>query len=337
MKSQPIAKAALILAVGCVIAYYHFQLIAEATPMHSLHYRLNYIPILLAAIWFGRRGGIVAAAVLTSIYLPHVVFGHGANPHESQLNVYMEFILYNVMGWLVGELVTRRVRDQANLGEARRLASLGQWAAGVAHEIRNPAQTIQSAMDVLARRVKDDETREIVETVKEEAARLGRFAADFLAAGRPPTPRYVATDLEELCRRVADRLPAPVRPPGLSIEIVPPQERIEAECDPEQLTQVVRNLIENAVQAAGSAGHVRVSFARDAATAAILVEDSGPGVAARMRDEIFEPFVSRRPGGTGLGLAVAGRIVEAHGGRITCAISTALGGALFAIRLPRRR
>jgi two-component system, NtrC family, sensor histidine kinase HydH len=337
MKSRPIAKAAVILSVGCVIAYYHFQLIAEATPLHSLHYRLNYVPILLAAIWFGRWGGIVAAAVLTAIYLPHVISGHGANPHDSRLNVYLEFILYNVVGGIVGELVTRRVRDQVNLGEARRLASLGQWAGGVAHEIRNPVQTIQSAMDVLARRVKDEETREIVETVKEEAVRLGRFASDFLAVGRPPTPRFVATDLEELCRRSVARPFSSGSPAGVSIEVAAPSGAIGAECDPEQIDQVVRNLIENAAHAAGTDGRVRVSFASDAATAVILVEDSGPGVAPEMRAEVFEPFVSRRPGGTGLGLAVSRRIIEAHGGKITCASSSALGGALFAVRLPRRR
>lgn len=338
-------RLAVVVGIGAVIAFYHFRIVDHATPLHSLHYRLNYVPILLAAIWFGRLGGGVAAALVTALYAPAVHFGHGLDPFASGLHVYLEFVLYNVVGWVVGDLVSRRLRDQERLDDARRLALLGELAAGVAHEVKNPAQTIGGAIDLVRKRGVSAPSDDLLRTARAEVDRLDALVRDFLALARPPAPRPVSVDLDALVRQTVDRVllgRSGEAPEGSesravpSIEIDVPRALDGVACDPEQIAGALRNLVENAVDAAGAAGRIRVSCAAGAEGLLLRVDDDGPGVPEDDRERVFEPFRTGKARGTGLGLSLARRAAEAHGGALRCERSD-LGGARFVLSLPRER
>jgi two-component system, NtrC family, sensor histidine kinase HydH len=340
MKSDMIARKARrvprllsIVAIGLVIAFYHFQMIDQHTPLHSLHYRLNYIPILLAAIWFGRWGGGVSAGIMTAIYLPHVIFGHGRGV-DTEANVFMEFVLYNIVGWVVGDLVTRRVRDQERLDRSRHLATLGEMTAGIAHEVKNPTQTIGGAIDLILQTPVSESAKDLLLTAREEVRRLDLLVRDFLALARPNPPVYVSTDLSHLITQTVERvqLGRMKSPPRFDVAL--PRNQQEVSCDSQQIEKALRNLIENAADAAGEGNMIRVSLTFDEASAFLLVEDEGPGVVPDQREAIFEPFKTNKSGGTGLGLPLARRIAEAHGGSLNY-LSSSLGGAGFLLTIPR--
>lgn len=334
MKSRRYWQWFALAASAVLIAFYHFRMIGEDTPIHSLHYRLNYLPILLAAIWFGLRGGAVTAAVITAVYLPHAVLGHGVGHHSPQLNTYLEFVLYNVVGWVVGWLVSARIKDQQRFDHAKQLATLGEFAAGVVHEIKNPVQTIQGALDLVRNRPLDADTAEILGMAREEASRLDRFAQDFLALAKPPSPHRMDADVTQLVRNSIERVRLARSGKMPVVELVTLKTAFRAECDPEQIEQALWNVIENATDAAGVDGRIRVSLTAQGSMIQIEVEDSGPGVAGEDVERIFEPFRTKRAGGTGLGLPISRAILEAHGGRITCR-SGSLGGAAFRLEFPQ--
>jgi two-component system sensor histidine kinase PilS (NtrC family) len=173
-----------------------------------------------------------------------------------------------------------------------------------------------------------------MDIVLREAERLEQLVAAFLAFSRPATPRRGRVELERVLAEtldVFDHDPAAAR-----IRVDRALEPAVAWCDPDQVRQVVWNLVANAAHAAAAgegAGVVRVACAADGATARLVVEDDGPGVPSQDVAQIFTPFFTTKERGTGLGLAIVQRIVDANGGSV--AVESAPGrGARFTVRLP---
>jgi len=242
--------------------------------------------------------------------------------------------------WLVRAELLRRKREGERERE-RRLASLGEMSAVLAHEIRNPLASLKGNAQLLAASLPEgDKPRAKAERVVDEAVRLEKLTQDLLA--------FVRTG--ELAR-------AEVEPGALVREVTASFDGVTFEddraplswsLDAARMREVLVNLIENAI-AAGPPAHVRVAgeggAARDSAsptgqartakggTLVIEVSDRGPGVKPDERDKIFEPFYTGKTRGTGLGLAIAKRVVELHGGTIRVDDAPA-GGALFRIEIP---
>ena len=232
--------------------------------------------------------------------------------------------------------VTERERLQARLTEAERLAAAGELAAGVAHEIRNPLAAIVNATTLLGAEetLTVDERAHTLGIVRKEARRLNRILSDFLVFARPREPKRLTGDIRE----VVDHVAALIRDnPGRAAE-VELDVRVDADVPPftfdaDQVTQVLYNIALNGVEAMDGRGRLTIAVARSGASAAIAISDTGRGLPAEERRRVFEPFYSKKTGGTGLGLTIARRIVSAHGGRID--IDSAPGrGACFTVFLP---
>jgi two-component system, NtrC family, sensor histidine kinase PilS len=228
----------------------------------------------------------------------------------------------------------RELEEQVQRSE--RLADLGRLAAGLAHELRNPLASMSGSLELLrANASLADEDRRLMDIVLREAERLGHLVTDFLSFARPAPPRPLAVDLAEVAEDalrvfVHDRLAA-------GVDVQRALEPARAACDPDQLRQVLWNLLANAAQACGEAGAprhtIRVSSGREGGAAFLEVADDGPGIAESELARIFLPFHTTKPEGTGLGLATVHRIVDGHGG--TVAVDSAPGrGARFRVRLP---
>jgi len=229
------------------------------------------------------------------------------------------------------------------VARTQRLADLGRVAAGLAHELRNPLASMMGAVELLARTVADSpEDARLLGIVQREGGRLATLVSDFLEYARPRAPRRVACDLSAV---VADTLDAFANDPAAQrVEVRRALEPAPASCDPDQIRQVLWNLLVNAAHAARGrlegaderalAGTVRVTCAPSAAGGARLeVEDDGPGIPAADRHRLFTPFFTTRQGGTGLGLATVHAIVDAHGGVV--AVESEPGrGARFVVQLP---
>ena len=221
---------------------------------------------------------------------------------------------------------------QAELAGRERLAGLGEAAAVLAHEVRNPLAAMLNAVALLRKETTPAENRAAaLDIINEEANRLNSIVRDLVDLGRPLVPRTRATVARELLERGMRLLEkrGDLRFVQVSID---GDSSVHVLVDPDLMELAVENVIRNAVQACGSAGTISATVARLDGKVALVVDDSGPGISAESRGRVFEPFFTTRATGTGLGLAVVRRIVEANGGRVDAEVSP-LGGARLRIEL----
>ena len=232
--------------------------------------------------------------------------------------------------------VTERERLYARLTEAERLAATGELAAGVAHEIRNPLAAIVNATTLLGEEesLTREERSSTLGAVRTEARRLNRILSDFLVFARPREPKRLAGDIREVIDHVVALIredPGRARRVELDVRVDPAVPSFVFDAD--QITQVLWNITLNGVEALDDRGRIRIDVGFRGSSVAIAVSDTGHGMSAEERRRIFDPFYSRKPAGTGLGLTLAHRIVTAHGGRIE--VESAPGrGTCFTILLP---
>ena len=225
---------------------------------------------------------------------------------------------------------------QRQLGRAQRLATMGQLAATIAHEIGTPLNSVAVHLQLLARSPRlSDQDRQRLFTIDGQIRRLVETVQQRLALTRGEARRLEPTDLNELVRSVTD-LMAPVLVAkriacSFAIDSVLPKVRV----DGHQIQQVLLNLLTNAVDAMPAGGSLLVETAVVAGAVLLRVADSGPGIPPDARERIFEPFFTtkERGKGAGLGLPISRQIVETHGGTIQVA-DNPNGGATFEVRLP---
>lgn len=247
--------------------------------------------------------------------------------------------LHDSQGRVVGSTailrdITEQRRTEIELARSRTLATVGEMSAKIAHEIKNPLAGIYAAVQVLARELPPgDPRREIFDEIGEEVRRLDQTVIDMLRFARPVPPKPRPTSLRSVVRDVVDPLRRVF--PALSI-VLEIDEFLVLPIDERMLSQVFENLVLNALQATeGKGTRVIIAAYREQTELRVEVRDDGPGVPLSARDEIFEPFVTTKTRGTGLGLPIARKNVEAHGGTLSVGDAPE-GGACFTLRLPLR-
>jgi signal transduction histidine kinase len=221
---------------------------------------------------------------------------------------------------------------RAKLVQAERLAALGQISTAVAHEIRNPLAAIRMTVQLLRESASDDRAREDCELLMREASRLELFLDDLLAWGRPDPGVREPVDVAAVIADVCDLEAARADHLGVRLEREIAPDLPAASGDKRRLTQVCANLVLNAIQAVGSGGSVTVRAAAGPAGLVIDVRDSGAGVPDEVAAQLFTPFVTSKPNGTGLGLALSRRIAGEHGGAL--AYLREEGATVFRLTLP---
>ena len=242
------------------------------------------------------------------------------------------------------------VRKQAaELQRAAQLSFVGELAAGLAHEIKNPLAGIQGAVDILIRRRdKNDPEREALEGMRHEVVRIDNTVRALLDRARPRLVSVVHESLTDIVDRAvslakAQLVDAATRGHHVTVEFEPPEDPIKIPIDAAQIEDAVLNLIINAIEATQS-GSVKVRVARSQVErlnvqeeeAIIEVEDDGRGISEEDLARIFNPFFTTTSTGTGLGLPAVRRIARLHGGRVE--VTSTLGkGSLFTIYLPVNR
>jgi PAS domain S-box-containing protein len=228
--------------------------------------------------------------------------------------------------------LTARKRIEQQLSEQQSLAKIGEMAAVLAHEIRNPLAGIRGAMQVMAARY-EPATKEGMVT-KEIIARvdtLSELMQDLLLYARPPKPRPTPVDLERLILTTVELLSRDPDVSGVEVTVEGSAPLVRA--DPELLKIVFQNLLINGAHAMAGRGQLQVQLQGDGDHSSVAFTDHGPGIPADIRDKIFTPFFTTKIRGTGLGLPTAKRLVEAQGGTIAIDCPPA-GGTTVIVQLP---
>lgn len=241
------------------------------------------------------------------------------------MTVHAVFVaLYFLATFAVIIMVLERARAEsdrlhARLREAERLAAIGELAAGMAHEIRNPLAAIVNATALLTddAALTSDERAQTLAAVRIEARRLNRILSDFLRLARTEEPRLVRGDLREVVNHVGGLIrESRSRAWGVDVHVAVDPAVPKFPFDRDQLIQLLWNVALNGVEAMNGRGRLSMEVRRLNGDVALTVSDTGDGIPADKLRRVFEPFYSEKPNGSGLGLAIAQRIVRAHGGRI---------------------
>jgi two-component system sensor histidine kinase HydH len=263
-----------------------------------------------------------------------------------------------LLGFLVGRLVRARARarrdaetiqrQRSALAESERaalqnekLAALGRLAAGIAHEVRNPLGVIRASAAMVQEHFPPDaEDHRACGFILEEIDRLDGLIGSLLAFARPAPLQVRPSTVQDWVERASLLAQAKFQQQGVALrqQLEAGSEKLAA--DPDLLTQALLGLLTNAAEALEAPGTVEIRSRDDGDTLVVEVADDGPGVAADDRDRVFEPFFTTKTRGTGLGLAMAARIVRAHGGELRLVPGAGVGpdgrGACFALHLPRQ-
>jgi len=226
----------------------------------------------------------------------------------------------------------KNLRDK--VARSERLAFLGEMAASVAHEIRNPLNSISGFAQLLRERI-DQDTRQhkYVQIIVEEAERIDKIIRQTLAFAKDDGASMEPVDLNEVINSMLSGMQDKLTGKSLKITLdldpyLPP-----VNGNPLQLRQVCSNLVNNAVQVLNGNGELRITTHLEGDTVVARFEDTGPGIPAELKEKIFDPFFTTKPDGTGLGLALSQKILADHGGDIRIDDAVRRGSA-FEIRLP---
>jgi two-component system sensor histidine kinase HydH len=306
--------------------------------IHAAHGRFCYIPIVMAAAWFGLRGGVWQAAVISLLVLPYI-FSSQQTTHDLA-SEWVEIIFYFAIAVLVGLLVDREYaarrkqqESQVQLERSQKLSMAGQIAAGVAHEIKNPLASIRGAADILADESSStSEREEFRDILQGEVRRIDGTVQEFLNFARPRQSRLERMNLSEALNTGVRQLEAQARKGSVTIrsDVAP---GVEVRGDQEKLHQLVLNLLLNALQASPADTQIAVRLYTDAGHARLEISDQGTGIKPEHLEHVFEPFFTTQSSGTGLGLAISKTIVDDHHGVIQV-YSEQSQGALVTVDLP---
>lgn len=348
------AKAFLIAFLVVTLAVSTWMAPPHAIVLHNVLHHLNILPFMLAGMLFGWRGAIKTVLLATVLQAPSIYRHWSRMPLDAQDEI-VELSTFGAAGVIVGLFADRermqRLRVETTklelervyielrqnidqLKKTERLTAAGQLSASLAHEIRNPLASISGAAGILARGHASVEARaECLEILTKESQRLNQLLTSFLDFARPRLPRLQRIAPLEMVQSVTALAQHSSSRQGILLQVQAEAGQREVECDPEQIKQLLLNLILNAIQATDGAGTivVRTFFTDDRLS--IEVCDQGHGILPEQQEHIFEPFFTTKENGTGLGLAIASNIAAQHGGSVSC-MPNADKGTIFRLEMP---
>jgi len=236
----------------------------------------------------------------------------------------------------INGMAERRMALEEKLRRQDRLAALGKVVSGVAHEVRNPLNSMKLTLQLLERRLKKGETvtHEIAEALH-EIDRLDMIVRRLLVFGRPTTLNRQVQNLSLLIEQAMKMVQEPAHNKGVAISVRQTESDLEVDVDGPQIVQVLINLLLNAIDASPTAGAVAVDAERSNGSVRVVVSDQGPGIPDEAKPHVFDAYYTTKSSGSGLGLAVSREIVANHGGEL--GFETSSSGTNFILVLPADR
>lgn len=351
-----LADEAIILTfVIILITLLHYSTTSSGNVLlHEISQRFYYIPIVYAAYRFGLKGSIFFSLLSGVIYLLHIS-EHRTAAQTTILNQYAEVIMFQLVGITTGFFANRERQQLLRFEKASedlatayeelkntvdllvrtaRLKSLGELAAAITHEIRNPLASIKGAIEIISEEISiESPRREFITVIEREVDRLNKLVDEFLRFARPRAAEKVLANLNQLIASVVNFVSPQAAKAGVTLVANPHNDLPLVPIDTDQLQQVLLNLILNAIQAMPTGGLVEITCEPVLDQVEIRVRDRGIGIIPEQHSKVFEPFFTTKANGSGLGLPIAYQLVKQNGGELKL-LEIEPPGSLFVVSLP---
>jgi signal transduction histidine kinase len=346
-------RIVLIIFMIIVITFLHYFTTIQLPHFHAIYANAYYVPIILAAFWYGLKGGLITSIGISLIYLPSVMFQWGG---IQNLGRFLEIIMFNVVSSLVALLVQRihvqkdeyqqtameleqsfeklekqterllEMEDQ--LRTMDRMAVVGELSANVVQEMRDPLASIRSTIDTFRKEFHPNTKQmEFLQIFVKEVNRLNQVVENYLDLAKPKRQRMTDQNLTDIIQSVADLVSLKARKAGIELIVIKPSQPISVFTDENLMRQVLLNVILNAMASIEDGGrivispstekHAAVASSIDHIYAKVKISDTGIGIPESEKEKVFQPFYTSQSERTGLGLAIARRAIQQLNGEIS--------------------
>ncbi|MBF0199461.1 MAG: DUF4118 domain-containing protein [Planctomycetes bacterium] len=343
----------ILISLLCVLG--HLFSPPEWGFAHQFLFKLTYLPIVLAAIWVGRWFALQLTTLFCLVYVFHIFIQLYHHSHHNISSTLLDLGLYFVVAWVTGVLSDRQKENALRLSEAysalkektaillefednarktERLKTMGELAGTVAHEVRTPLSALQGAVEIVISDKTDEATRKkFSKTVFREVQRINQVVGEFLKLGNEKKIQTEGVLLKDFIMESMTLLIPVLKKKNIEFELdIPENQSATVQTDP--FKQVLMNLVINSSNAIPpEGGKIHLSTITDGTEVHIFVQDNGTGVPDHIRKQLFEPFVTGRKEGSGLGLYLSRNIIRSFGGELEL-LKSEPGCTEFIIKLP---
>lgn len=303
----------LIVASIVLISYLHYSTHPGIRDLHNVFSELYYIPLLISALIFGLRGAVLAFILVSILYFPHVVI-NWTNTAPFIVNQLLHGFFLGTFALLAGYLVDRERKNREQAEKDRYLAGLGQASAAIVHDLKNPLISISGFAKRLNQGKGDVVTAS--EAIIKSAQDMEKIVHDVLDFSKPHSMDFDEAGITDVMGNILEYCKMKADEKGVVLSAYLPDEAETILIDRSHMTRALINLVNNAIEASDKTGVVDVRAEIERDSLVIMIRDHGVGMDQDTLENVFIPFYTKKSSGTGLGMAIAKKIIEGHKGEI---------------------
>lgn len=303
----------IIVIFVLFISYLHYSTLPEIYSFHDVYKEFYYIPIFLGALAFGLKGTLLIYLSVFVFEIPFVLRGW-SGAFASEVSRLLHLVLQGLFAIFAGYLVDRESKAREQAEKERDLARIGQVATAIVHDLKNPIITILG----FSKRIKERKGNagEAIDIVRDSALTMQKIVQDVLNFSKPIQLALKREDMREVVAKACQFCREKASEGAINLVTDMPDRPVYSEIDGFHLERALINLVSNAIEACGRGKSVTVSMVIGKNNVAVRIVDQGSGMDRETLGNIFTPFYTKKKEGTGLGMPIAKKVVEAHKGKI---------------------
>ncbi len=319
-----------IIGSSLGITYLHYSTLPGVLELHNIFTELYYVPILLGALAFGLRGAVITYLFVTLLYVPYVVV-HWSGTNLFIINKIFHAVFSGTFAVLAGVLSDRERKRQEQVDKDRYLAGLGRAAAAIVHDLKNPIITIRGFSRRIMQRKGDIDTAARI--VNDSAKHMEAIVHNVLDFARAVQLDRREDNINRVLEKACESCETKAADAGVALSLDLPAGPVIGDFDSIHMQRALVNLISNAIEASAKHDVVAVSSEAVDDSISVRIKDNGKGMDKEALENIFIPFYTSKSSGTGIGTAIAKKVIEGHKGRIRVNSRPGLGTEIL-IKLP---
>ncbi len=303
----------LIIVSAFGITYLHYSTLPGIHDLHNIFAELYYMPLLLGALAFGLKGAVLTFIFVTALYAPYVLV-NWEGTYLFISNKLLHALFSGSFAILAGYLIDREKMYREQVEKDRYLAGLGQAAAAIVHDLKNPLITILGFAKRIQRRKGNIDTT--TQSIMDSAQDMQLIVHDVLDFAKPIRLEMEKADFGDVVNKACDACRTRADEKSVNLSVHQGAEQVNIFIDRSQMKRALINLINNAIDASNRWGQVVICTEIEMNYVYIKIKDYGEGIDKETLENVFTPFFTKKNSGTGLGMAIAKKIIEEHEGKI---------------------